>query len=109
MNIHSEQKRIAFGYNRGPINQIEINEGQAGVVKLIFNWYCEGKSLSQIADILSGMFVPSPQNKQTWGRQVLSNILSNAHYIGEDDYPKIISSEQFQIVQKIKKQRSGRI
>ena len=46
MNTQSKQKRIAFGYNRGPINQIEINEGQAAAVKLIYDWYCEGKSLT---------------------------------------------------------------
>lgn len=55
MNAESAQKRIAFGYNRGPTNQIEPNVGQANVVKLIFAWYLEGKSLNQIADMLEGI------------------------------------------------------
>ena len=104
MYTQSKQKRIAFGYNRGLVNQVEINEGQAAV-KLIFAWYCEGKSLSQIATLLSDMNVPSPQNMQIWGRQTLANILSNAHYVGEDNYPVIISIEQFQTVQEMKRQR----
>ena len=42
MNPASAQKRIAFGYNRDG-NKIVVNEGQAACVKLIFNYYAEGK------------------------------------------------------------------
>lgn len=108
MNPPSEQKRIAFGYNRGPSNQIEINEGQAAAVKLIFDWYCEGKSLARITELLTDMHVPTAHNRQAWGRQALASILSNRHYIGEDCYPAIISPEQFQAVQELKKQLNGR-
>ena len=66
MNPQSEQKRIAFGYNRGPSNQIEINEGQAAAVKLIFDWYCERKSLARIAELLTDMHVPTAHNRQAW-------------------------------------------
>ena len=109
MNTQSKQKRIAFGYNRGPINQIEINEGQAAAVKLIYDWYCEGKSLAQIVTLLSDIGVPSPQNKQTWGRQALANILSNEHYTGADNYPVIISIEQFQTVQVMKERCAAKV
>ena len=63
MNPASAQKRIAFGYNRDG-NKIVINEGQAACVKLIFNYYAEGKSLSEIKGILEGMGLPI-----TWGLQ----------------------------------------
>ena len=89
MNPNSKQKRIAFGYNRD-VNRIVANDGQAAVLKMIYSWYAEGKSLAEIKDILSGMGVPSPQNKAVWGKQILSNILSNPHYLGEGDYPRII-------------------
>lgn len=106
MNIQSEQKRISFGYNRGPVGQIEVHPGQEATVKLVFQMYEEGNSLAQIADILEGIKIPSPQNRPKWGRQALSNILSNAHYIGVDNYPIIIGEEQFQIVQQIKNSRT---
>ena len=106
MNAESAQKRIAFGYNRGPINQIELNVGQANVIKLIFAWYLEGKSLSQIDDMLEGIGIPTAQNKLKWGRQVLSNILSNRHYTGQDTvYPPLVSLEDFERVQTIKQTR----
>ena len=101
MNPTSEQKRIAFGYNRHE-NRIVINEGQSACVKLIFEYYLQGNSLSQIKVILEGLGIPSPQNKPTWGKQALSNILSNPYYVGSDEYPMIITQEVFDKVQELK-------
>ena len=101
MNPTSEQKRIAFGYNRHE-NRIVINDGQAACVKLIFDYYLQGNSLSQIKAILEGLGIPSPQNKPTWGKQALSNILSNPHYVGSEEYPTIITQEVFDKVQELK-------
>ena len=97
MNPASAQKRIAFGYNRN--YGIESNPGQAGCVRLIFTYYDEGKSLAEIKGILEGMSIPSPQNKKVWGKQTISNILSNPHYLGSEDYPKIIEQDLFDRVQ----------
>ena len=98
MNPASAQKRIAFGYNRN-YDKIVLNEGQAGCVWLIFSYYDEGKSLAEIKDILEGLNVPSPQNKKVWGKQTISNILSNPHYLGSDEHPKIIEQDLFDRVQ----------
>lgn len=98
MNPASEQKRIAFGYNRKD-DKIILNEGQSGCVWLIFTYYDEGKSLAEIKDILEGLNIPSPQNKKVWGKQTISNILSNPHYLGSDEYPKIIEQDLFDRVQ----------
>ena len=101
MNPTSEQKRIAFGYNRHE-NRIVINEGQAACVKLIFDYYLQGNSLSQIKAILEGLGIPSLQNKPTQGKQALSNILSNPHHLESEEYPMIITQEVFDKVQELK-------
>lgn len=93
MNPVSAQKRIAFGYNRYN-DKIVLHKGQAGCVKLIFAYYDEGKSIAEIKDILEGLGCPSPQ-KKVWGKQTVSNILSNLHYLGSEDYPKIIERDLF--------------
>lgn len=102
MNPNSDQKRIAFGYLRNARNEIELYEGQAATIKLIYMQYLQGFGLREIKELLEGIGVPSPYNHQKWGLQVLSNILSNPHYTGTDDYPQIITKEQFEKVQKIK-------
>lgn len=103
MNPASAQKRIAFGYNRYN-DKIVLHEGQAGCVKLIFAYYDEGKSIAEIKGILEGLGCPSPQNKKVWGKQTVSNILSNPHYLGSEDYPKIIEQDLFDRIQARKAQ-----
>ena len=61
MNPESNQKRIAFGYDRFN-GRIVINEGQAAVVKLIYTWYAEGMSLGEIKKDIGGYVCPlSPE------------------------------------------------
>ncbi|HHV04393.1 MAG TPA: hypothetical protein GXX64_10915 [Bacteroidales bacterium] len=102
MNLKSEQKRIAFGYDRAANGEIIINEGQAATVRLIYSYYLDGKSLADIKVILESISIPSPQNKPRWGKQTLSNILSNYHYLGTENYPAIIFKTEFDKVQEIK-------
>lgn len=106
MNPESKQKRIAFGYERLGDNRIGIHEGQAAALRLIYSLYAEGKSLAKIKDILEGLRIPSPHNKQVWGKQAISNLLSNPHYLGSEEYPAIIASDLFETVQRIKAQRT---
>ncbi len=106
MNPNSNQKRIAFGYERTANNRIFKHDGQAAVVQLIYQYYSEGKSLSKVKETLEGMNIPSPQNKKKWGKQALSNILSNEHYVGSEDYPAIITEGMFRKVQQLKVART---
>lgn len=101
MNPNSSQKRITFGYNR-EYGKIVIYEEQAIVVEVIFTHYLHGYSIGKIKEILEKTGIPSPQNKPAWGKQAISNILSNPHYIGDDVYPQIITQQQFDSVQTIK-------
>lgn len=95
MNPSSTQKRIAFGYNRDKNNAIVLHEGQAATVKLIYLLYAEGKSIAATKEQLEQLRVISPQNKPTWGKQTIANILSNPHYLGDDVYHQIIQTDLF--------------
>ena len=107
MNPNSPQKRIAFGYNRH-YGTIVLHDGQAACVKLIFTYYDDGKSISWIKEALEDMGFPSPLNKRTWGKQTISNILSNPHYLGSEEYPKIIEKDLFDRVQQRKREQAMR-
>ena len=100
------QKRIAFGYNRGLGNKIEINDAQAMTVKLIYEYYSEGLSIRAISERLESHGIPSPYNNPKWGTQAIANILSYERYIGDDDYPAIIDRDLFDRVQAIRQSRS---
>lgn len=77
MNPNSEQKRIAFGYNRGAKNEIVLHPGQAATVQLIFDYYLEDCSIAKIKDNLESMGIPSPLNGKKWSKQTLANILAS--------------------------------
>ncbi|MBU3145800.1 recombinase family protein [Clostridium sp. CF012] len=96
------KKRIAFGYNRGFTNRIEINELQAMAVKLIYELYADGESMGSISSRLEECSVPSPYNNPKWGKQAISKILSYERYIGDEYYAKIIDEDLFKEVQRIR-------
>ena len=52
LNPNSNQKRIAFGYERTANNRIIKHDGQAAAVQLIYQYYSEGKSLSEVKETL---------------------------------------------------------
>lgn len=108
MNPNSEQKRIAFGYNRNSKNEIVIHPGQAAAVKLIFDYYLEGCSMVNIKENLESIGIPSPLNGKKWSKQTLANILSNPHYLGDELYPTIVSEEQYNLAQTKKREHIGR-
>lgn len=100
------QKRIAFGYNRGFSNKIEINELQAMTVKLIYGLYAEGESMGSISTRLETCSIPSPYNNPKWGKQTILKILSYERYMRDGDYPKIIDEELFDKVQSVRLEKA---
>lgn len=101
-----KQKRISFEYTRNEMNEIVIYKEQAEVVKLIFELYSFDQSLSNISKHLEMYHIPSPSNKPVWGRQIINNVLSNENYIGNIDYPKIITDELWDSAQNKKNNNS---
>lgn len=102
----SNQKRISFGYTRNALKEIVIYEEQAEIVKLIFELYSLGQSLSDISKHLEIYHIPSPSNKTVWGRQIINNVLSNENYLGNCDYPQIINEELWNAAQNKKNNSS---
>lgn len=96
--------RPPYGYrltNQNEKTTLEICEGEARVVRLIFNLYIEGRSLGEIADTLTEMGIPTSYDtgerrrieKRTmeygqWSRGSVAYILTNETYIGVWYYGK---------------------
>jgi hypothetical protein len=107
MNPDSQQTRIAFGYFREGKHSIILHEGQAAAVKLIFEYYSEGRSIAFIKETFESIGIPSPLNNKKWNKQAIANILSNPHYLGDEVYPTIISKELFDTAQRMKQDNIG--
>ncbi|AUS09617.1 recombinase family protein [Laceyella sacchari] len=78
--------RAPYGYNKtkvGKDHTLTINEEQATIVRMIFDWYIhDGLGSLKIAKKLNDMGVPSANGKD-WTNNVVLQILRNPVYIGK--------------------------
>lgn len=128
-------RRRCYGYKKDKIGNLTINESEAETVRFIFSSYIAGKSYKQISKELAENGISSPTGKSTWCNKTIENILSNEKYCSEvilfknisesklsgfssdiikhrnsyhmiESHPEIISKEDFNLVQELKKKRS---
>ena len=79
-----------YGYDKVTITEgkrkyptLAINEEQANIVRMIFNWYVnENIGTQTVANRLNDMGVKPPMIER-WAVDTIRNILENPHYIGK--------------------------
>ena len=97
-----KNRNIPFGYC--VINgKYAINEIEAQAVREIFENYINGKSLKTIA---AEMKIPYNSGKAAWNKNMVARVLENRKYIGENNYPRIVSDEEFNSATQIKSEHS---
>ena len=95
-------RNIPFGYMmRGGIYLAEPTESEA--VRQIFRMYLNGMSLKGIA---AEMTVPYNADKILWNKNMVSRILENKRYVGDDTYPQIVEITIFERVNAIKAEKA---
>lgn len=118
---------IIYGYNKIDTYTLEINEQESYIVRLMFRWYIEGEGTRRIAIKLNEMGIPTKKQAK-WIPRTIRRILQNPIYTGKlvnnksvtkdfisgtremipeeewyvHDRPelRIISDEDFELVQK---------
>lgn len=94
-------RNIPFGYMmRGGRYIAEPSESEA--VRQIFEMYLNGMSLKSIA---AEMTVPYNKDKGLWNKNMVSRILENKRYTGDDTYPQIIEQDTFALANAIKSEK----
>ena len=94
-------RNIPFGYMmRGGKYIAEPAESEA--VRQIFEMYLNGMSLKSIA---AKMTVPYNADKLLWNKNMVSRILENKRYTGDDTYPQIIEPDIFDRANAIKSEK----
>ena len=96
-----KNRNIPFGYciTNG---EYTVNKQEAEAIRQIFARYIGGDSLKTIA---AQMTVPYNINKPVWNKNMVSRVLENHRYLGENGYPAIISQEHFDTANQIKASR----
>ena len=105
---------IPYGYNYSDGNLI-INEEEASIIKKIYSWYKDGKSMGEIAKMLNMAKVPTKKGG-FWAKKTISTILKNPvycgylhweEYVNKSEHDDIISTYDFNAVQKLIANRGG--
>lgn len=74
--------RKCFGYKQNEDGELIIDEGQAEVVRAIFDLYLSGLSIGLIVRELEKKGIKSPQGKDIWSKKSVQIVLGNEKYIG---------------------------
>lgn len=128
-------RRRSYGYEHDENGKLAIKPDEAEIVRQVYAAYLDGRSFHAIARELTEMGVPSPNGKAQWCNRTIDVMLSNEKYAGDvilfktvsaselfgeehaeiakkktyriaESHPAIISKEDFERVQEMKKQRS---
>ncbi len=98
---------ILFGY-QVENNKYVVVSREAAVVQRIFDLYISGTTLQNIANIFTAEKTPYNEAKCTWNKNMISRIIENSHYVGDNEYPQIISNEIFETANNRKNNLGGR-
>ena len=127
----------AYGYCTNANGFLELDQKQAAVVRFIFDEYLEGNGIWRIAKSLNEQKIPTKTGKAAWLGGAIYIILKNSIYTGdlllqktysedtvpfvrrknhgeyrqvliENDHEPIVTHEEYEIVQRMLKQKSNR-
>lgn len=92
-------RNIAFGwqYEGG---KIVLQEGEASVLRNMYQAYKLGKSLAALVEKLETLEIEYQEGKTDWNKSRVRRLLSDKRYLGTEEYPAIIDPETFEAVQK---------
>lgn len=76
-------------------NIFVVNETEAKIITEVFEKYLSGLTLKAIADNLTERQVNYYKEKNTWNKNMVSRIIGNAHYIGDEKHPKIVDEDVY--------------
>ncbi|MFS0890658.1 recombinase family protein [Peribacillus frigoritolerans] len=126
---------VPFGYTLNKqTKKLEINEGEAWIVREVFKLHSQGLGCVKVRDILNEKGIPSPRGKH-WNNNSLKRFITNPHYKGwlvlkdrkrvkkngkftyeimdtvtvEDAHPAIIPPDKWDAVNKVREQRADKI
>lgn len=85
-----------------------VIHSESQIVRMMFDLYITGKTFSEIADYLTSSDVAYYKDKKIWNKAMVSRIIGNRYYIGNEDYPAIISEEVFCKAEGRRNQRGGK-
>lgn len=100
-----KNRYLPFGYKIAD-GKIVADSEQAEAVRRMFDAYTAGQTFQQIADAMHAQGIPYRSDAPRWNKNMVSRILANAGYCGTAEYPQIITAEQLEAAEKIRRSKA---
>lgn len=96
---------MKFGYKM--INgKYVVNACQVEIINQSMEDYIGGKSLKQKAEELTELGIEYAIGKHQWNKNRVQRMLTDACYLGDDNYPQVVSEELFNVVKRVMQSRN---
>ena len=89
-----KNRTIPFGYGMKN-GEITTNPKEVYAVVTIFDEYLNGKSLSEIANLMQYENIRYSEDSDYWNKNMVKRIIENEKYLGNDTYPQINAENIF--------------
>lgn len=100
-----KKRAIPYGYTF--VNgELQIEENEAKIIRLIFSDYMNGISMSELAGKLTRLSIPYCEKRVQWNKCIIARIIDNEKYTGINGYLPIIDIEEYKEAQICKKERT---
>lgn len=96
---NSYTSNAPYGYNLID-KHLYINEEEAKVVRMFFDYYNKGKSLKEVEDYLNAQHIPTRKGN-LWSKAMIFKMLMNPVYKGEPEYTNKIKDKQGNVVNTV--------
>lgn len=81
---------------------------EATVITEVFERYCSGETFKQIADSLTERAIKFFESNSSWNKNNIARMIDDARYLGNEEYPPIISAELYSKVKTCRERRSAK-
>lgn len=99
-----KKRYLPFGYQITD-GKTTIVQEEAEAVQHIFEEYIAGKSLRKIAESMTTRKTPYHEDTQKWNQNMVSRVLANEIYCGNEKYPPIITEVQYRLADKFRRRK----
>ncbi len=100
-------RNIPFGYEVVGGRYV-VNNGEAEIISSIYSMYLSGKTLLGIAEALTEQEVTYFEDTKVWNKNMVSRILADERYLGNETFPRLVDSNNFNLAKNIRAEKGGK-
>lgn len=100
-------RKLPFGYEM-VFGEVCVSKEESNAVNDIFQQYCIGVSFLELAEYMKSSGIQYDNNK-TWNKNMIARILQDQRYLGDGDFPRILSKDLFYQAAEIRERKATAI